>query len=123
MLTASEDIYAIQASILRTLGSPRRLEIVHLIGEEPLEVHRLAEVLGLSQPAVSQHLAAMRSAGLVEPVRDGRDVRYQLTDGRIRDACELMREVLFRRLDRLSRLAETFGQAATEPMAASAASR
>lgn len=123
MLSASEDIYAIQASILRTLGSPRRLEIVHLIGEEPLEVHRLAEALGISQPAVSQHLAAMRSAGLVEPVRDGRDVRYQLTDGRIRDACELMREVLFRRLGRLSRLAESFGQVAPEPMAASATSR
>ena len=115
MLRATDDIYAIQASILRTLGSPRRLEIVHLLGERPVEVHRLAEILGLAQPTVSQHLAAMRAAGLVEPLRDGREVRYRLTDERIRQACDLMRDVLVRRLSRLSRLAAPFSGSAREP--------
>jgi DNA-binding transcriptional ArsR family regulator len=110
MLRPPDDIYALQASILRTLGSPRRLEIVHLLGVEPREVRCLVEALGISQPAVSQHLAAMRSAGLVEPIRDGRDVRYQLTDPGIQQACELMRGVLFRRLGRLGRLAASLGE-------------
>jgi DNA-binding transcriptional ArsR family regulator len=105
MLRASEDIYAMQASVLRTLGSPRRLEIVHLLGQGPLEVHRLARLLEIAQPTVSQHLAAMRAAGLVEPLRDGRDVRYRLTDDAIRQACDQMREFLYRRLSRLSLLA------------------
>ena len=108
MLRASEDIYAIQASILRTLGSARRLEIIHLLGEGPTEVHRIAEALGVSQPTISQHLAALRGAGLVDAVRDGRDVRYELTDPGVLQACDLMRDVLFRRLGRLSSLAATF---------------
>jgi ArsR family transcriptional regulator len=108
MLRANEEIYAIQASVLRTLGSPRRLEIIHLLGDGPAEVHRIAEALGLSQPTVSQHLAALRGAGLVDAVRDGREVRYELTDPGILQACDLMRDVLFRRLGRLSSLAATF---------------
>ncbi len=117
MLNAPDDIYAIQALILRTLGNPRRLEIVHLLGEEPVEVHSLAAELGIPQPSVSQHLAAMRSAGLVEPIRDGRDVRYRLTDPAIREACELMRGVLFRRLGRLGRLAASLAEPMVEPLA------
>ena len=111
MLRESEDIYAIQALILRTLGSARRLEIIHLLGRGPCEVHRIADELGVSQPTVSQHLAAMRGAGLVDAVRDGREVRYQLTDPGILQACDLMRDVLFRRLGRLSSLAATFAPA------------
>ena len=59
----------------------------------------------MGQPAASQHLAAMRSAGLVEPIRDGRSVSYRLTDPSILAACELMRAVLVRRLSRLGDLA------------------
>jgi len=111
VLRASEDIYAIQATILRTLGSARRLEIIHLLGDRALEVHCIAEELGVSQPTISQHLAALRSVGLVDAIRDGRDVRYELTDPGVLQACDLMRDVLFRRLGRLSSLAATFAPA------------
>lgn len=109
MLRPSDDIYGLQASILRTLASSRRLEIVHLLGESgPLEVHRLAAHFGMTQPAISQHLAAMRQAGLVEAVRSGRDVRYQLVDPELVAACSLMRQILIRRIARLGNLAATF---------------
>lgn len=101
MLRAADGIYGLQASILRTLASPRRLEIVHLLGRGPVEVHQLAEELGVTQPNVSAHLAALRAVGLVEPIRDGRDVRYRLTDQEIVVACDMVREVLGRRLERL----------------------
>jgi ArsR family transcriptional regulator len=65
----------------------------------------LAEELGISQPNVSQHLALMRSAGLVEAERDGREVRYRLSDPEIICACETMRGVLVRRLSRISQAA------------------
>jgi DNA-binding transcriptional ArsR family regulator len=47
----------------------------------------------------------MRTAGIVEAVRDGRAVRYQLADPEILAACGLMRSVLVRRLSRLGDLA------------------
>ena len=58
----------------------------------------------LSQPNVSQHLAVLRAAGLVEAERDGREVRYRLADPDVMVACGIMRGVLERRLRRLADL-------------------
>ncbi len=89
-----DEITLMQADVLRTLASPRRLDILH----------RLAGDIGASQPNVSQHLAVLRSAGLVEAAREGREVRYRLTDPDVMVACAIMRDVLQRRLQRLERL-------------------
>ncbi len=109
MLRPADGIYALQASLLKTLASPRRLELVHFLGEAgPVEVRKLAEHFGTTQPAISQHLAALRGVGLVEAVRDGREVRYQLADPEIVAACGLMRQVLIRRIARLGDLAASY---------------
>jgi ArsR family transcriptional regulator len=113
MLRPSDGIYGLQASILRTLASPRRLEIIHLLSGGPLEVRSIAGHFGMSQPAVSQHLAALRDAGLVEAERDGRDVRYRLTDPDVVAACELMRQVLVRRLTVLGEIAASYSDLST----------
>jgi ArsR family transcriptional regulator len=97
-----DEVYKLQAEVLKTLSNPRRLEIIHLLADGPREVTRLAEEMGISQPNVSQHLALMRSAGVVEAERDGREVRYRLSDPEIICACETMRGVLVRRLARIS---------------------
>ena len=103
----------LQAEVLRTLASPRRLEILHRLEQGPCEVRRLAEDLGASQPNISQHLAVLRAAGLVDAERDGREVRYSLTDADVMVACSIMRGVLQRRLTRLGRLSH-LDQARTE---------
>lgn len=100
-----DEVYRLQAEVLKTLSNPKRLEIIHLLAEGPRDVSRLAEELGISQPNVSQHLALMRSSGVVEAERDGREVRYRLSDPEIICACETMRGVLVRRLARISQAA------------------
>ena len=70
--------------------------------------------IGASQPNVSQHLAVLRAAGLVEAERDGREVRYRLADPDVMVACGLMRGVLERRLTRLGEMAAS-RRAAAEP--------
>jgi ArsR family transcriptional regulator len=99
-----DEITMLQAEVLKTLASPRRLQILHRLFDGPCEVGRLATELGLSQPNVSQHLAVLRSAGLVEAERDGREARYRLTDPDVMLACGIMRGVLERRLRRLAAL-------------------
>ncbi len=108
-----DEITTLQAEVLRTLASPRRLEIVHRLALGPCEVGRLAEELGASQPNISQHLAVLRAAGIVDAERDGREVRYRLTDPDVVVACSVMRAVLQRRLTRLGRLSH-LDQAASE---------
>ena len=101
-----DEITILQADVLRTLANPRRLEILHVLAAGPTEVGRLAGLINATQPNVSQHLAILRSAGVVEARRDGREVRYQLADPDVMVACGLMRSVLERRLTRLGRMAE-----------------
>ncbi|MEO5918314.1 MAG: metalloregulator ArsR/SmtB family transcription factor [Candidatus Limnocylindrales bacterium] len=100
-----DEITILQAEILKVLASPRRLEILRRLADGPVDVGRLAAEIDASQPNVSQHLAVMRAVGLVEAERDGREIHYRLTDPDVIRACDLMREVLGRRLTRLGELA------------------
>jgi DNA-binding transcriptional ArsR family regulator len=111
-------IWSLQSEVMKILASPRRLEILHLLADEPKEVGRLADEMGISQPNVSQHLAVMRAAGIVEAERDGREVRYRLTDTDVIAACSLMRGVLMRRLARLGELSEASQPAGERALAA-----
>jgi DNA-binding transcriptional ArsR family regulator len=99
-----DELTILQAEVLRTLAQPTRLELLHALAAGPREVRRLAAALGVSQPNVSQHLAVLRAAGLVEADRQGRDVVYRLSDPEVMVACGVMRGVLRRRLERLGRL-------------------
>jgi ArsR family transcriptional regulator len=100
-----DEITNLQAEVLKTLANPRRLEILHALSGGAIEVGRLARTIGASQPNVSQHLALLRAVGIVEAERDGREVRYRLTDPDVMVACGLMRTVLERRLARLGEMA------------------
>jgi ArsR family transcriptional regulator len=99
-----DPIFELQAEICRTLSHPARIAILHLLADEPREVGRLADAVGISQPNASKHLAVMRSAGLVEAVRDGRGSIYTLTDPGVIGACDVMADVMRRRLARLAEL-------------------
>jgi len=102
-------IYEMQANVLRMLAHPRRLEMLHLLADGPLEVGRIALQLGISQPNASQHLALLRSAGLVEIERNGREIRYRLSDPQVMTACAIMRGFLLRRIDQMSTMATEAG--------------
>jgi len=65
------------ADLFRTLADPTRRRVFErLAGEGELSVGELVAGAGVSQPAVSQHLAVLRTAGLVSERREGRFVRY-----------------------------------------------
>jgi DNA-binding transcriptional ArsR family regulator len=100
-----DEITILQAEVLKTLASPRRLEILHALSDGPVEVRRLASAIRATQPNVSQHLAVLRTAGVVEAEREGRVVRYRLADPDVLVACALMRTVIERRLSRLGDMA------------------
>jgi DNA-binding transcriptional ArsR family regulator len=100
-----DEITRLQADVLKVLASPLRLEILHLLADGPLEVSGIAAAIGATQPHASQQLSVLRTAGLVEADRVGREIRYGLADRDVIVACDVMRGVLQRRLARLARLA------------------
>jgi ArsR family transcriptional regulator len=107
-----QEIYELQASVLRMLANPRRLEMLHLLAEGPTEVGRIARRMHISQPNASQHLALLRGSGLVDIERNGREVRYRLADPAVITACDIMRGVLQRHLSELSTAAVAMGAGA-----------
>ena len=99
-----DDINSLQAEVLKTLASPRRLEILHRLAEGPCEVGRLAEELGMTQPNASQHLAVLRGAGVVDLGMSQVAQKKDLADPDVMVVCSIMRGVLERRIRRLAGL-------------------
>src|SRR4051812_2186541 len=65
-------------SIFRALADPSRRGILERLTRGEAPVKELTARRGISQPAVSQHLKALRMAGLVSERRDGRLVYYRI---------------------------------------------
>ena len=68
----------IQDKIFQALGDPSRRAIFESLARGELAVKELTARFEISQPAVSQHLAALKRAGLVNARRDGRSVYYRV---------------------------------------------
>ncbi len=73
------------ANRLRLLADPTRLRIVCALAQGESNPSCLAELSGIGVPAVSQHLAKLRLAGVCRPRRDGQRVWYELIDDSVRD--------------------------------------
>ncbi|HEY2482909.1 MAG TPA: metalloregulator ArsR/SmtB family transcription factor [Caulobacteraceae bacterium] len=71
----------IEAEIFRALGDPTRRAVYGRLSAGEMNVADLTAGLAISQPAVSQHLAALRLAGLVRERRDGRRTYYRTEPG------------------------------------------
>lgn len=66
--------------LLRALSAPVRIAIVLLLRDSERCVHELVDALGVAQPLISQHLRVLKSAGVVDGKRHGREVVYRLVD-------------------------------------------
>jgi DNA-binding transcriptional ArsR family regulator len=68
-----------QALLLKALGHPARLAIVtHLLKEQQCICTNLVDELGLAQATVSQHLKALKEAGIIKGTIEGRSICYCL---------------------------------------------
>jgi len=80
----------LQAEVLRALGHPVRLEILELLRGGELCVCEMEPALGLRQPNISQHLAALRSADLVATRRGSVRVMYRIVDPAVFQVVDLV---------------------------------
>lgn len=71
------------AETFRTLGDPTRVRMLDALSRRELCVCDLAELIGLSESAVSHQLRLLRNLRLVKPRRQGRMVFYSLDDRHI----------------------------------------
>ena len=74
------------APVFKTLSDPTRLRLLlamHYRGPAEATVSDLAEATGVRVATASASLVTMADSGIIEPVREGRAVRYRLVDDQI----------------------------------------
>lgn len=68
---------SLEVDIFRALGDPTRRAVFERLAAREMSVSELKTGFSVSQPAISQHLAALRGAGLVTERREGRFSYYR----------------------------------------------
>jgi len=81
------------AAIARALSDATRLCVLETLASGERSVGDLSRDAGCQIPNMSQHLAVLRSAGLVTTRREGNTVYYRLTDQRVLDAYRLIASI------------------------------
>jgi ArsR family transcriptional regulator len=71
------------SELLQVISPPARLEILLIVGAGEACVCYLESRLGYRQAYISQHLMALRQAGLIEAQREGKYIFYKLVDPKI----------------------------------------
>jgi rhodanese-related sulfurtransferase/predicted transcriptional regulator len=96
------------AAVARTLGSAHRLELLELLAQTTRSVEELAQLGGLSIANASQHLQQLRRAGLIEGLREGKRVIYQLADPAVVTLLGSLREITERNVGAVQRVLNSY---------------
>jgi ArsR family transcriptional regulator len=111
-MNLAAEVNQLHADICSALADPKRILILYALSEERLNVSDISNRVSLSQPATSRHLKILREQGLVRAERQGLNIEYRLTDMRLIQALDLLRDVL---RDRIQYRASLIEQDETQP--------
>ncbi|NUU16306.1 winged helix-turn-helix transcriptional regulator [Cellulomonas humilata] len=97
------------APVFAALADDTRWQILAELGRCDLSASALAARLPVTRQAIAKHLALLAEAGLVEPVRAGREIRYRALGARLSETARALEAIgaeWDRRLAAIKRLAE-----------------
>ena len=100
------EIYKLKAELCKTFADYKRLMIINDLRSSEKMVGDLAKTLQIPQAVTSRHLAVLRNGGVVTARRDGTSIYYRLSDSKIADACDIVHEVLLKRMANNKKMAE-----------------
>jgi DNA-binding transcriptional ArsR family regulator len=89
-----EELYERRAGICKAFANPVRLKILDMVAQRTRPVSELHRELGISEANLSQHLAVLKSAGVVATRRTGKQVHCFLAIPEVKQACALISNVL-----------------------------
>jgi DNA-binding transcriptional ArsR family regulator len=87
-------LYQAKAELFRTLGHPVRIRVLELLQNGPRPVRDLLLEIDVEASNLSQQLAVLRRAGLVESSREGASVMYALSTPDVADLLAAGRRIL-----------------------------
>jgi ArsR family transcriptional regulator len=111
-VAGDQPIHQVKAEFFRTLGHPIRVRVIGLLRDGEMTVGQLQAELGIDSSGASQHLAAMRRAGILEARKEGTSVHYSVRDPRIFQMMESARQVIGSHLEEANALLGELGEEA-----------
>jgi DNA-binding transcriptional ArsR family regulator len=102
----NQSMFEIQAEFCKAMGNAVRLQLLHILREHPLTVSEICQETNLQQATVSRQLSVLRNVGVVDSQRLGNAKVYRITDDKIAEICDLVRNVLIEQAHRRSQWIE-----------------
>jgi ArsR family transcriptional regulator len=99
-----DQVYEMQVRVCKSFANPTRLRMLDLLSKQEHTVSELQTALKITTPNVSQHLAILKAAGVVATRRDGKQIYCSLALPEVKQACQLIRDVLRAQLRNGSKL-------------------
>ena len=99
-------IYALHVEVCKAIAHLHRMKVLDLLRQGERCVCEMAPELGITESNLSQHLAILRKAGLVDARREGHSIFYRVRDPRLFEIIDKMRAIL---ADQLARAETVLG--------------
>jgi DNA-binding transcriptional ArsR family regulator len=87
-------IYQVKADFFKTLSHPARIRILEVLRDGEQSVSQLIPEVGLESSHLSQQLAVLRRANILEARKEGTTVHYSVTDERIFQLLEVAKAII-----------------------------
>jgi DNA-binding transcriptional ArsR family regulator len=87
-------IYQVKADFFKTLAHPARIRVLELLRDGERSVGELIPEVGLESSHLSQQLAVLRRANVLQARKDGTTVRYSVTDERMFELLEVAKAII-----------------------------
>ena len=91
---AENEILERQVLICKSFANTTRLHMLDLLGKRDWSSAEIQKELGISKANLSQHVAILRSAGVVVRRRQGKQVYFSLAMPEVKKACQIIQHVL-----------------------------
>ena len=102
------NLYKKLAKVTKALSNPHRLEILDLLAQGSFSVEYITMHTNLPLASTSQHLQVLKKSGLVDTVRDGKYIYYQLFDEQVLQTWKTLRQLGFSRNHEINELLEDY---------------
>ena len=93
-----DQIYFYHAEMCKVFAHAKRLELINILRDKEMSVGELSQRLGLAIGNLSQHLTMMRQRHILASRKEGNVVYYRVTNPRLLEAFDLLREIMFEQI-------------------------
>ena len=91
-------LYTYHAEMCKVLSHPKRLELINILREQEMSAGEIGERLQIAPANLSQHLSMMKERRILVSRKEGNLVYYRITNPRLLEAFDMLREILFEQI-------------------------